>query len=493
MSLHMNRRAFLGAAGGLLAMGVAARPWAAASEAGWPPLPPVRIYVVYLGTGGAWPKPDFDAPREIRERFAPRLSEVQSLLGDVNFVGKDLIANRTDAAEALLPKIEQANADAILVVHLSFGNAGPFRVFAGSGKPVAIYSQPFSGHDWMYVPRLQNEGFRLVMAPSRDLGEIDRLAALLRVPARMKQSKIILVGNPGCAAGTGAARDFALVKEKIGPEVIEVRPAEFVAVHGSIDGKRAEEEAEAYWISAAREIVEPARDEIVKSCKTYLAMKQLMIERGAQAITVKCLGGIPIQTLGYPCLGFSKLLDEGVVAACEADMDSTLTMLLFLYAFGLPGFITDPLIDTYANAVIHAHCVAPTKMRGPGAERLPFSIRSHRDDNLGASLEVFMDPDLGQEATWAKLANLDTFLVKTGKMIEVCDFDDRGCRTQVVTEVDDARKLFRRWGGGVLPDDMMALLHRVLFYGNHTENIRDLAHLMGFRVIIEGDEAAPGA
>ena len=91
-------------------------------------------------------------------------------------------------------------------------------------------------------------------------------------------------------------------------------------------------------------------------------MKKLMIEHGAQAITVKCLGGIPIETLGYPCLGFSKLLDEGVVGACEADMDSTLTMLMFLYAFGLPGFISDPLIDTAKNAVIHAHCVAPTKM-----------------------------------------------------------------------------------------------------------------------------------
>ena len=33
------------------------------------------------------------------------------------------------------------------------------------------------------------------------------------------------------------------------------------------------------------------------------------------------------------------------------------------------------------------------------------------------------------------------------KIVEVCDFDDRGCRTQVVTEVDDARALFANWGG----------------------------------------------
>ncbi len=489
MPFPMNRRAFLGSTGGLLlAGGVAARPHEAAERAGWPALPPVKIYVVYLGTGGAWPKPEFDAPKEIEEKFTPYLDEVQERLGDVEFVGGDLIRNQAKLAEELLPKIDQSGADAILVVHLAFGNSDPFAVFAGSGRPVAIYSQPFSGHDWMYVPRLQKQGMRLILAPSRDLAEIDRIVALLRVPVRMKQSKIILVGNPGCAAGTDAATDFELVRAKLGPEVIQITPAEFVKIHESIDSKAAEKEAQEYWISQAKEIVEPSQEELVKSCKTYLAMKKIMLEHGAQAITVKCLGGIPIGTLGYPCLGFSRLLDDGLVGACEADMDSTLTMLMFLHAFGLPGFITDPLIDTAKNAVIHAHCVAPTKMRGPASERLPFSLRSHRDDNRGASLEVFMDKDLGQEVTWAKVANLDTLLVTRGKIVEVCDFDDCGCRTQVVTEVDDARALFANWGGGILPDDMMTLLHRVLFYGDHVNNVRDMAHLMGLKVLLEGKE-----
>jgi hypothetical protein len=131
-------------------------------------------------------------------------------------------------------------------------------------------------------------------------------------------------------------------------------------------------------------------------------------------------------------------------------------------------------------------------MRGPASERLPFSIRNHRDDNQGASLEVFMDKDLGQQVTWAKLANLDTILVATGAITEICDFDDRGCRTQLVAEVDNARELFQNWGGGVLPDDMMALLHRVLFYGDHTENVKDLAHLMGLKVLLEGKAKPDG-
>lgn len=486
-STRVSRRDFLAAAGGtLLAGGLMPRPVHAAQDTGWPKMPTIKVYVIYLGLGGAWPKPDFDAPKEIKDKFAPYLAGLQGRLGDVEFIGGDLIANQPQATAALVPKIKQARADAILVIHLAFGNATPFKILADTGKPVAIYSQPFSGHDWMYVPRLQQAGCRLILAPSRDIAEIDRLVSLLRVPVRMPQSKIILMGNPGCAAGTAAARDFALVRKRLGPEVIQITPAEFVKIHESIDTRAAAREAQTHWISQAQEIVEPSRDEIVKSCKTYLAMKEIIRQHGAQAITVKCLGGIPIQTLGYPCLGFSKLLDEGVIGACEADMDSTLTMLMFEYAFGLPGFISDPLIDTAKNAVIHAHCVAPTKMQGRRGARLPFSIRSHRDDNRGASLEVHMHRDIGQKVTWAKMANLDTILVATGTISEICDFDDRGCRTQLVTEVDDARAMFEKWGAGVLPNDMMTLLHRVLFYGDHMANLQDMCHLLGLKLLHEG-------
>ena len=35
---------------------------------------------------------------------------------------------------------------------------------------------------------------------------------------------------------------------------------------------------------------------------------------------------------------------------------------------------------------------------------------------------------------------------------------------------------------------MMTLLHRVLFYGDHEANVRDIAHLMGLNVLVEGKE-----
>ncbi|MCR4414855.1 MAG: twin-arginine translocation signal domain-containing protein [Thermoguttaceae bacterium] len=479
MSDALNRRDFLGTCaatgGAVLACGLAARPTAAAEAAGWPKMPPVKIHVVYVGLGGAWPKPEFDAKAEV-VRFQKYLEGTRQRLGDVEFTGGELIPNTDAAAAALVPKL--AGADALLIVHLAFGSGVPLLKLVDSGLPAAIFSQPFSGHDWMYVPQWQKAGKRVILAASRDYADLDRLAALLRVPARMRQSRVLVVGH---AAGTIPARTPEKVKQKFGTEMIFLTAAQQLAAYEAVDPKAAEAEAEDYWLKAAKKIVEPTRDEIIKSARLYLGLKSLMIHHRAQAVTSTLCMGNPVNA----CLAFSKLNDLGLVGACEGDMDSTLTMLMFGYAFGKPGFITDPLFDLSKNAVIHAHCVAATKMDGPQGTRHPFTIRTHRDDNQGAAVEV--DLRVGQEITCAKLANLDALLLSAQKIIEIPDFDDRGCRTQCTAVVADARKMLANWGSGILEKtDMMTLLHRVVFYGNLVENAKDMAQLMGLKVVMEG-------
>jgi len=173
--------------------GLAIRPLQAAEDAGWPKMPPVRIHVVYVGLGGAWPKPEFDAPAEV-SKFAKYLDGLKQRMGDVEFLGGELIPNTDKDATQLLPKL--AGADALLIFHLAFGSGTPLLKLVDSGLPTGIFSQPFSGHDWMYVPQWQKAGKKVIIAASRDTADIDRLVALLRVPARMRQSRVLVIGRP---------------------------------------------------------------------------------------------------------------------------------------------------------------------------------------------------------------------------------------------------------------------------------------------------------
>jgi len=157
-------------------------------------------------------------------------------------------------------------------------------------------------------------------------------------------------------------------------------------------------------------------------------------------------------------------------------------MLIFQYAFGVPGFITDPVFDTATNALIHFHCTCATKMAGPSSPRLPFTIRTQTDSDRGVALQVEMP--IGQVVTCAKFIDLDKMLISTGEIFKVTQ-DELGCRTQFWTKVKDARSMFHNWGANVLQGGVMTLLHRAVFFGDRAQDIKNLGVLMGFNVVEE--------
>jgi len=471
-----SRREFLGAAaaGMALAGQLGGHLLGAAEEAELPTLPPVKIHKVYAGTsGGAWPSPKFDAAAEIA-RYEKLLAEAERTLGGVSFVGGEQVKN---AQEAAAVAASLGDADALLAFDLNFDGGGRMAPLVNAGLPTAVFFYPFTGHQWMYYSQWQKAGKRMLVLPTSDYAQIERAARLLRVPGRMRQSRILVVGGP---RGTAPARSAEEVRKRLGCEMLPITAQQTIEAFKAVDIKAAEAEAQDYWISKAKKVVEPSKADMVAAARLYLAIKGLMIEQKAVAVTSSHCMGAPAKA----CFTFSKLNDLGYVGACEGDMDSTLTMLLFGHAFGVPGFISDPIFDFAKNGLIHAHCTSTTKLDGPSGERAPFLIRTQCDSEQGVALEVQMR--VGQEITCAKLANNDTLLISTGKITEVPDYYDRGCRTQIVTQVRDARAMFANWGGGVLPNDMMTLLHRVVFYGNRLQDARDIATLMGMKVVEEG-------
>lgn len=167
-----------------------------------------------------------------------------------------------------------------------------------------------------------------------------------------------------------------------------------------------------------------------------------------------------------------------------------MTMLIFQHALNRAGFLGNAAgVDTSKNAFHLSHCSAPLRMEGPESPRSPYLLRRHAEVRGGAVTEVRYR--IGQKVTFTKLVHLDTLLVFTGKIIEVPEVPkgkERGCRTEIVAEVNDAEKLLDNWGGGALgasTKDYYASLHRVAYYGDHTRTIRHLAHLTGMKVVEE--------
>jgi len=482
MCMHCTRRQFLtvSAVGG---MALAAGQVTAEGETPSPPRSPrekVRICAVVAGKPAdrSWALSEPEVASAIK-----RLSEAEANLGNVEFV-----VGQASTAEEMAQLLDKAGPDApVLAISADiFGlSRGVMPTIFEQGRPVAVFHIPvIGGHDWCLVNPWREEGHRITLFNSSDENDLERAAALLRVIPLLRRSRV-LASPP--FKGTPESHAAEQVKSRLGVEMVPIADGRYDEVLAGVDEAAAEAEARR-WLDGAERTVEPAREDVVMAARASLALNRLIAENRADGLCVgTCMGWLP---RGFPCLGFSDLNDRGIPAACDGDMDCLLTMLMFQHALDRPGFLGNAAgVDTARNAFHLAHCSAPRKMEGPAGPAAPYLLRRHAELRGGAVPEVHYR--IGQKLTFTKLVHLDTLLVFTGTIVEVPEVPpetERGCRTELVAEIDDADKLLANWGGGALgasAKDYYASLHRVAYYGDHTRSIRHLAHLMGLRVVEE--------
>jgi L-fucose isomerase-like protein len=285
----------------------------------------------------------------------------------------------------------------------------------------------------------------------------------------LRTSKVI-VGDAKPANREAAARAYT---QYYGTEFKFASGGEFKDAFASADEKQAQKEADAFVRGALR-VVEPSPKEIHDGLRFYLALKNMLKQERANAITIDCFGTLAANTLpGYPCIAWSKFNDAGLYGVCEGDVASTMTQMLVTSYSGRPGFVSDPVFDTSRNEVIHAHCVSATRMKGFDQPASPYIIRNHLETNEGAVLQVIMP--VGETITVARYNGPQKLLVSTAEVTGWVD-SDRGCRSQIRTRVADAESWLRTYTAG---------LHRVIFYGDHVRDLQRMARLMGFEVVKE--------
>ncbi|MHC4213023.1 MAG: hypothetical protein ACYSWP_06560 [Planctomycetota bacterium] len=476
MCEHCTRREFIGttvAAGMMLAGANYKHAWASQSPPG--KFLKSRICVIFTGT----PVPEdrnWGADTTQIEAIKTRLNKAQKDLGNV-----ELIMGQSSNAEQTAALLAKAGPQTpVLVINVqNFAMTRIGKPILEGSHPTVFFSLPASGHDWMYAPRWHRKGHRMTLLASSDYDELERALRLLRVIPMMKQTRILLFPP---ARGTEPAQSPDQVKNRLGADVVAIEEKAFTEMISAAQDNAVRNEIDR-WTKNAKQIIEPNKEDISKAARVSVALQQLMERERAQALAVgTCMGWL---SKGFPCLGFARLRDNGIPAACEGDMDSLLTMLLFQYMIDQPGFQGNATFDTSRNALWTAHCTAPLKMDGPEGAEAPYLLRGHSEVR-GSGCVPEVQYRLGQTVTRTKLINLDTILASTGKIIEVPTKSVHGCRSQIVTEVRDAATMAANWSSVLETEDAMTLLHRVVFYGDHMQSLKHLANLMDFKVVEEG-------
>jgi hypothetical protein len=474
--LNINRRSFVksctvACAAGALTMASSAKPAFAMPGSELYPQVKARIRLIFChkpDTEATWPNVGYDYEGRKQEL----IGELKKSCPEVDFVPVSVL--RQEDARAIVTSDHDIDGYLVYIIGIWTGVS---RVFAESGKPTILVDDLYAGSGEFLVEfaRARRQGLKVVGVSSTDFTDVVQAVKYLSTLKKLQASRVLDVTENQENALWGGASAQAF-KEGFGTEIQLIRADEFNAAYEQASTELAAQCAQ-QWISTARKVVEPQKEEIIKSGKMYLAMADLMKKYSAQAIAVDCLGlfyGDKISA--YPCLGFCQLNDNGLVGACESDLYSTLTMLILTYQTGKPGFISDPVIDTSRNQIIYAHCVAPTKVYGPQGTRNQFDIRDHSEDRKGAAIRSFMP--LGEMTTTIQFRpEKKAVIMHQGVTVENVD-EDKACRTKLAVEVKgDVYKLMNEW-------DQWGW-HRVTFYGDHKRDVENLAQLLGFSVLME--------
>jgi hypothetical protein len=462
---YLSRRRFLLASAGALG------PMQLFSaEQGSPAMPwdgPAVVRKVYLGGRAGWPRPDANVKENVAAIEAEMAKIERSYPDRIRFTGGDIVGTKEEMAAWLQRPAEE---DVVLAFNMVTITYPLLRMIVDTGRPTLMFALPYNGHDWTHGAALAQRGFRFDLVASSDFGDLAPYVDLFRTIHHMRHSKVLLVSPPAARPKTTEEYTQQFGTRFGFPPYTDLKTA--------YDGVPEDQvrKLTAAFIKAAAKVVEPPEREIADSIRMDFAIREVLKAEKANAIAIDCLGGFGRKELpAYPCIAFSKLNDVGLYGVCENDMDSAMTQLLVTSFSGKPGFVSDPVFDTSKDEVIHAHCVAATRLTGIREKPAPYIVRTHLEDHKGVSMQVLAPA--GGPVTVARFAGAKKIMLSTGECLGNVD-DERGCRTKIRTRVKDSRKLLENWAGALHTGPAMPgtrdLLHRVVFYGDHVKPIERL-------------------
>jgi len=416
----------------------------------------VKVAKIYMGIPQShYPTPDLDLKKEVRF-YESQFAKLKDELADVEFVVDELITS-VDQLSRFKETLKEA--DGILAIHLTLWIMPILNGILQLGRPTVVFSAPYSGHEWHTLSTIykQDQRHNLECVFTSDYRQLAAAIRPFRAIHHLREAKIL---NLAAQSPAKYAEDM---KSKFGTEIKRIELKRVLDTCNAISNSQAEAEAE-LWIKEAMEVVEPSREEIIKSCRLALAFEKLLDEEDATVMTADCYGSMygPLcHSYAYPCIGFTRLNNMGLGGICQSDLPCAMTHILFQGLAGRPGFVNNPGFDFSKNSAVLIHCLGTTKMDGPDGPAAPYKLRSIMERREGAVPQVRMR--VGQKVTQAVLVGTSTLLYFTGRIVDTPE-TDRGCRTKILVKVDgDAEKLWKQWSSGI---------HRVTCYGDITEELR---------------------
>ena len=193
--------------------------------------------------------------------------------------------------------------------------------------------------------------------------------------------------------------------------------------------------------------------EIDKALKLHKVLNKIKEEYNLNGLTIRCFDLLEkLKTTS--CLSLALLNKEGIVATCEGDVPTMISMHILNKITSQVGFQANPSrIDVENKKMILAHCTLPLNMVNK------YNLDTHFESGIGVAIKGYLKEE---KVTIFKLSkNLKDYYVTTGTIIKNLE-ESNLCRTQIEVSIDDNIEYFlnRPYGN-----------HHVVIYGDYKNEI----------------------
>lgn len=192
----------------------------------------------------------------------------------------------------------------------------------------------------------------------------------------------------------------------------------------------------------------------------YDALSFLAERHQLQGLTLRCFDLLTaVKNTG--CMALAKLNAEGVVAGCEGDIPTMLTMAIAKAVTGVSGFQCNPSrIDSESGELLFAHCTIPLNM----VER--YELDTHYESGIGVGIRGYMKE--GPVTVFKVAGDLSRCFIAEGELIRNEAKADL-CRTQQVIQLDDKKQ------AAYFLNDPIGN-HHVIMPGHHQKVLSELIY-----------------
>jgi len=324
------------------------------------------------------------------------------------------------------------------------------------------------------LPRLREMGkdVKLIFVKEYDpetRKAFEDFLAVRRVVGELRKTVLGIFGAPSPWL-IGCLSDYKLLEDKFG---FIVKHIELLTLYKEYQGTPTSvaEDLARQILSGVKGMREPSFETLVEATRLYLATRKIVEREQLNALTIKCFDMLPVVN-NTMCLALSRLIDEGITAGCEGDLNALLSMLILHHLTGQPTWLANPVsLDYERNTLTLAHCTIAMKLAPELGEVV---LRSHFESGIGVAIQ---SPVEKGKVTLMRMGGpgLDRMLVLPGEVVDSNMDYGYMCRTQVEVRLEgEVRDFVDRSLGN----------HLVLVPGDVVEGLRQVCTLFDIEPVV---------